>query len=933
MTRTTKPEFEIFLSSPGDVPQERDDAQAVVDEINASGEFSDMFTTIKLHRWDDSKVALPMPANNIPQKSVDIYMTRPSACDLVVVIFWSRMGSPLVMDEREYLSGTHYEYSEALGGYEQHGKPLVWLYRCQEKLQIDLDDNLRDKKIQQYDHVKTFFNQFVDEEGRFTGGVNGYPTHADFKALFKGQLITYLRHVRQNGTQPPPPPPPKIDVPYKGLRALREEDIPIFFGRTAESLDILTRVQNQRVVAVLGASGSGKSSLVMAGVLPKLKEQGWRIIQCVPSTNPFYELALAMVSQIPEWHVPATRYIPEAKELAQILRDDPENVVKQLRMVLKAQKIVLYIDQFEELFTIAEKADPAQVKPFIQAIRHQAQDITTILTMRADFYETALAHLDELKQEAYGLKKPSMFNLGEMITRPASEAGYMLDAGLAGRIIDDIGDDSGALALMAYVMETMYLRAKSRHDKHITHADYEALGGVKGAINTLAEKAYHELPFADKEAVLRNVFFHLIALTPDETGQLVATRRRCELTTFAPSSPEYDLITRFADARLLVKDTHTVEVAHEAILRHWGQLVAWIDANKGSMSVYRNFERDARVWADNPDSVPLPQHESLKYFHQALDALGIRWDALPEPLKSYTEPEATRLLRELDDINTSSPRRYSIGTRLSLIGDTRLGIGLLSNKIPDIQWCYVESGGKIVISNHTFTIRPFYISKYTVTNMQYNLFLETGYLDLELWGKALNIFDGEIPSYIRIHAPEYNYCPCIEVSWYESVVFSKWLDNIYREKKFFQKLGLNPNEWRIRLPTEWEWQWMGQNGDENRGVPWSKNRVLPENPDEDNFKHADINWFFSGINRTASVGMYPQNQAHCGALDVLGNVWEWCLNDYELITQINYQDSEKTVKGGSFLSDDVLISTRKGCYAMGKYNDVGFRVIIAPKVR
>nr|MCU0482209.1 hypothetical protein [Anaerolineae bacterium] len=333
MPRPTNQEFEIFLSSPGDVPQERDDAQSVVDEINASGEFNDMFASIKLYRWDDPKVALPMPANNIPQQSVDIYMTRPSACDLVVVIFWSRMGSPLVMDEREYLSGTHYEYSEALGGYEQHGKPLVWLYRCQEKLQIDLDDNLRDKKIQQYDRVKTFFNQFVDEEGRFTGGVNGYATHADFKALFKGQLITYLRHLRQNGIQPPAiSTKPKIDVPYRGLRALREEDVPIFFGRTLESLDVRTRAENKRVVAVLGASGSGKSSLVMAGVLPKLKEQGWRIIQFTPNTDPFYELALAMVSQIPEMNIPATRYIPEAQALAHILRDNPQNAVKQLRL-------------------------------------------------------------------------------------------------------------------------------------------------------------------------------------------------------------------------------------------------------------------------------------------------------------------------------------------------------------------------------------------------------------------------------------------------------------------------------------------------------------------------------------------------------------------------------------------------------------------------
>lgn len=85
----------------------------IYNEINASGEFAHHFI-LKLYRWDDKAVALLMPVTNIPQKSVDIYMLRPSDCDLVVVVFWSRMGSPLVMDEREFLSGTHYEYSEAL---------------------------------------------------------------------------------------------------------------------------------------------------------------------------------------------------------------------------------------------------------------------------------------------------------------------------------------------------------------------------------------------------------------------------------------------------------------------------------------------------------------------------------------------------------------------------------------------------------------------------------------------------------------------------------------------------------------------------------------------------------------------------------------------------------------------------------------------------
>src|SRR5262245_27980366 len=108
----TVPHIRIFLSSPGDVTDERDQVEVVINEINTESEFRES-VSLRLFRWDDPSVVLPMPADETPQKSVDIYMTKPSACDLVVVIFWSRMGTPVIMDGREYLSGTHYEYCDA----------------------------------------------------------------------------------------------------------------------------------------------------------------------------------------------------------------------------------------------------------------------------------------------------------------------------------------------------------------------------------------------------------------------------------------------------------------------------------------------------------------------------------------------------------------------------------------------------------------------------------------------------------------------------------------------------------------------------------------------------------------------------------------------------------------------------------------------------
>jgi Novel STAND NTPase 1 len=750
--------FKIFLSSPGDVPQERNDAEVIIQEINESGEFSHHFL-LKLFRWDDKTVVLPMPVTDIPQKSVDIYMTLPSQCDLTIVVLWSRMGSPLVMDEREYLSGTHYEYSEALAAYRESGKPTVWLYRCAEEPSIKLSDPDRDRKIQQYDRVVQFFKQFQDAEGRYTAGVNEYPAHTDFRSLFKGQLITYLRHLRDN---------PRTEtttgtvrtiftgIPYRGLNALDETDAPIFFGRDAESLEVLGRVDNKRLVMVLGASGSGKSSLVAAGVLPKLRERGWRILRCVPGDDPFYNLAQAMVSQLSEMDVKPTDYLTEAQKLTVILRERSENFARQIALTLPKQRVVLFIDQFEEVFTLAASNPQIsserrnEVKDFIEVVSRPSAQLTTLITMRADFYAAALPYFEVLKQEAYGLTKPSLFALFDLITRPAQLAGLSLDEGLARQMLDDVGDESGALALIAYVMQSLYLRAKARGDTRLVWDDYRTLGGVNGAINTLADRAYANLPFDDvsRQQALRTVFRELITLT-EEDGQLIPTRRRAALSLFAPDSHEKQLIAAFVNARLLVQDSQTVEVAHEAILRHWDELAGWIATVKGELALFRQYERDARLWAERGRDTPLPSHEALVYFYKALESLGIVWENLPEPLKSFTEPEQRRLYRELEQIETSHKRRYDIGDRLSVIGDTRPGIGvLLSSRtvgtryiastgegqgawaMPDILWLPVVAPeerrslfGKQKISFKDqfgkiygeFEVKPFFIAQYLIT--------------------------------------------------------------------------------------------------------------------------------------------------------------------------------------------------------------------------
>ena len=929
--------FKIFRSSPGDVPQERDDAQAVIDEINASGEFGHHFI-LKLYRWDDKAVVLPMPVTTIPQKSVDIYMIRPSECDLAVVLFWSRMGSPLVMDVREYLSGTHYEYFEALQGYQQVGKPTVWLYRCAEESVVSQRDPQRDEKNKQFDRVEQFFKQFQDAEGRYTGGVNGYPTHPDFKALFKGQLLTYLRHLRDN---PRPVTPASVSrtvdpnlIPYRGLSALDEGDVRIFFGRDAETLEVLNRVDSKRLAFVLGASGSGKSSLVAAGVLPKLRERGWRIVRCVPGDDPFLHVARALVTQIPELGVPLIDALPAARKLADTLRESPANLIEQIALTLPGKRVLLFIDQFEETFTLADNNPhlrAGSVAAFIQAIRQPSAQITTLLTMRADFYGTALPHFEELKQNAYGLTRPSPFALYEMITRPAELVGLKLDDGLAAQIVDEVGSESGALALISYVLESLYLRAKARGDGKLSRQDYVVeLNGVRGAINTLADRAYATLPFdeAARQKALQTVFRDLIALT-EEDGQLIPTRRRAPLSSFQLDANEAQLIETFVQARLLVKDSQSVEVAHEAILRQWDALANWIAAVKGDLTLFRQYERDAKTWADRGRDTPLPTHEALVYLYKALANLDLDRESLPELLKSYSEPEAARKLRELEALPPTAEAhgsRRDIGDRLAVIGDPRDGIGV-KDGVPDMLWLPVEgSEGKYRFEFGEFEINPFFIAQFLVTYAQYQAFVDApdGYNNHDWWAKMPTQYQRQTLAEQRTKAPNN---PRDSVSWYQSVAFARWLNRCLCGMELAHPSGgvlrVRENA-EVRLPLEWEWQWAAQGGAKGLAYPWGDWQTGYANASE------------AGLGRAIAVGMYPQGAAVCGALDMAGSLWEWCLNDHaspETVSISNNKD--KMLRGGSFLSSQGYAGT------VSRYDhdpdfvsdDFGFRLVVSVPIR
>jgi eukaryotic-like serine/threonine-protein kinase len=185
--------FRIFLSSPGDVRPERDAVHEVILEINASHEFDEHFE-LSLYRWDDKTVVLPLSATKTPQESVDEFLIHPAKCDLIIVIFWSRMGTPLTKNGKEYLSGTFYEYTEALEAHNSKGKPVIWIFRYTEIPQISPEDT---EKLIQYERVQDFFREFTDDKGQLKGFVHEYNNREEFKNYFRKVLKQYLSSLQK----------------------------------------------------------------------------------------------------------------------------------------------------------------------------------------------------------------------------------------------------------------------------------------------------------------------------------------------------------------------------------------------------------------------------------------------------------------------------------------------------------------------------------------------------------------------------------------------------------------------------------------------------------------------------------------------------------------------------------------------------------------
>ena len=412
------------------------------------------------------------------------------------------------------------------------------------------------------------------------------------------------------------PPLVAADNPYKGLRAFSEGDAADFFGRDALIQHLLARLGEggdlARFLAVVGPSGSGKSSVVKAGLIPSLRRGGlpgsenWYIVDLLPGPHPFEEIEAALLR---------IAVNPPDSLLAQ-LTQDKRGLLRAVRRCLpedRSIELVMVIDQFEELFTLVEDeaARVLLLEQLVTAVLDERSRVRIILTLRADFTDRPLQYVDfgELLRQRMEIVLPmTPDELEQAILRPAERVNLNLEPELTAAILRDVEGQPGALPLMEYALTELF---DQREDHRLTKAAYDRIGGVAGALGRRAEEVYTALDGASQSAA-RQLFLRLVTLGEGGDNGFAAhdTRRRVprsELDALQLSS-EYQksaigqVIAAFGLVRLLSFDRDpitrgpTVEVAHEALLREWPRLREWIANHREDVRMQRLLAGECAEW-------------------------------------------------------------------------------------------------------------------------------------------------------------------------------------------------------------------------------------------------------------------------------------------------------------------------------------------------
>ncbi len=400
---------------------------------------------------------------------------------------------------------------------------------------------------------------------------------------------------------------PAIQNPYKGLQAFQEADANEFFGREPLTERLLKTLRQpgvaSRFLAVVGPSGSGKSSVVLAGVVPLLRQgfisgsARWFIVKMQPGSDPFARLESTLNAIA----------LDRQEDLQTRLRQDERGLTHAVERILPDEQsdLLLVIDQFEEVFTLVE-AEPDRahfLKLLYNAVHAPNSRLHVIITLRADFYDRPLLYPqfgDMIREHTEVVLPLSQKELAQAITLPAERSGLMVEPGLVNALVRDVAQQPGTLPLLQYTLTDLFER---RRNGTLTLATYEAGGGISGTLSRKADELYTQLP-PEQQRLARQMFLRMVAISESTD----ATRRRVKWSELLSLVAEGErpnvraILDLYGSNRLLTFDHDTetreptVEVAHEALIRGWKRLQTWLEENRADLVTQRRLAAAIAEW-------------------------------------------------------------------------------------------------------------------------------------------------------------------------------------------------------------------------------------------------------------------------------------------------------------------------------------------------
>ncbi len=396
--------------------------------------------------------------------------------------------------------------------------------------------------------------------------------------------------------------------PYKGLSFFDEADADLFVGREALTARLADRVislsagdttGSGRFLAIVGASGSGKSSLVRAGLVPALRwdkrSANWPIHVLTPSAHPLESLAASLTQD--------TGSVNATLTLMDDLKCDQRSLSVYINRMLKttgAPFLLLFIDQFEELFALCRSEEERSrfIDNLLTGAAKEDGQAIIVITLRADFYASCAGYpqlRQALARSQEYIGAMSDEELRRVIEEPARRGRWEVEPGLTDLILHDVGHEPGALPLLSHALFETWQR---RHGRMLTFSGYSSAGGVRGAIAETAEAVFVDQFTPEQQAIARRIFLRLTELG----GETAAgdTRREVRFTELI-LKPEEAVATKtvlkaLADARLITTGQDSAQVAHEALIREWPTLRGWLEENREGLRLHRHLTEASQEW-------------------------------------------------------------------------------------------------------------------------------------------------------------------------------------------------------------------------------------------------------------------------------------------------------------------------------------------------